>query len=245
MKIKVISLAGSVEHRNGIRRQFDRLGVPFDFFDAITPEIAHNYIHHYDEKEFFLNCGRNATETEIARYASHLALWKQCADEGRPFLILEDDAKLDENFRSGLPVVASRIEKLGFIRVSLPATGTAPDINRYRPFRIRYCSRVTLLELGYALSPDTAARLADAAAIVEEPVDRFMQRFWHHGQPVFAVTPPFVRLSPHADASVVGARAWPKRGLSTWILRAVRKTQNSISRTAYNFSYGYGAKTLF
>ena len=245
MKIKVISLASSFDRRNSIQRQFDRLGVSFDFFDAITPKAAHNYIHHYDEKEFFLNCGRNATETEIACYASHLALWKQCADEGHPFLILEDDAKLDENVLIGLPVVANRIEKLGFIRVSLPAAETKPGLNRPGPFSIRYCRRVPLLALGYAVSPKTAAKLAHAAAIVEEPVDKFMQRFWRHGQPVFAVTPPFVLLSPHADESVIGARLRRKYGFSTWVLRALRKAQNSISRTAYNFGFVHSGKTLF
>lgn len=241
MKIKVISVAGSTKRRNSIRRQFDRLNVPFEFFDAITPDKAREYIHHYDEKEFFLNCGRYATETEIACYASHLALWQQCANEDRPFLILEDDAKLDERFLSGLLVAASQINRLGFIRVSLPDTQTTLDINRYGPFDIQYCRRVPLLALGYALSPTAAKRLADAAHIVEEPIDKFMQRFWRHGQPIFAVTPPFVHLTRHADESVIGARSRQKYGLSTWILRAIRKAQNSISRTTYNLSFVHSA----
>jgi len=245
MKIKVISLASSVDRRISIQHQFDRLGVPFDFFETITPETAHNYIHHYDEKEFFLNSGRNATETEIACYASHLALWKQCAEEGCPFLILGDDARLDENFLDGLPLVASRIEELGFIRVSLPATPTELDIDRRELFRIQYCRRVPLLALGYALSPETAAKLADAAAIVEEPVDKFMQRFWRHGQPVFAVMPPFVHPSPHAHQSSIGVRVRRKYGFSKWILRALRKAQNSISRTTYNLSFVHNAKMPF
>ena len=243
MKIKVISLERSVDRRTSIQRQFDRLGVAFDFFDAITPARAHNYIHHYDEQEFFLNCGRIATDTEIACYASHLTLWRQCADEGHPFLVLEDDAKLDETFVAGMPVVASEIADLGFIRVSLPAAGTKPVINRHGSFRIRYCSRVPLNALGYALSPRTAANLADTAAIVEEPIDKFLQRFWRHGQPVYAVNPPLVHLSRHADESVIGTRVRPKYGFSGRVSRALRKMQNSISRTAFNVSFAIGAKT--
>jgi len=241
MKIKVISLSNSTDRRKSIQRQFDRLSVPFEFFDAVTPDRARQHIHHYDEKEFFLNSGRSATETEIACYASHLALWTQCAEDGDPYLILEDDAKLNPFFLSGLLVAASQINKLGFIRVSLPNTGTAHAINRIGPFDIQYCRRVPLLALGYALSPSAARRLADAATVVEEPVDKFMQRFWRHGQPVYAVTPPFVHLTALADESVIGTRLRPKLGLSSWMLRAARRAQNSILRTAYNINFIHGA----
>lgn len=242
MRIKVISPESSAEHRKNVQRQFDRLDIPFDFFDAITPEKARRYIHHYDEKEFFLNSGRHANASEIASYASHLALWKQCGVEGRPFLILEDDANLDESFLSGLRVVEDQIMTLGFIRVSLPAAGTAVDVHRHGPFRIGYCRRVPHLALAYAVSPGVATQLADAAAIIEEPVDKYLQRFWRHGQPVFAVRPPFVHASTHAHESVIPSHSLPKHGLTTWILLAARKAQNSIMRTAYNVSFVHGAR---
>jgi len=241
MKIKVISLVSSTERRESIRRQFEILDVRFDFFDAVTPDHAREHVHHYDEKEFFLNCGRYAIESEIACYASHLALWKQCAKAEDPYLILEDDAKLDSSFLSGLLVAASQIDQLGFIRVSLPDTVTTLAINRVGPFDIQYCRRVPLLALGYVLSPSAARRLATAATVVEEPVDKFMQRFWRHGQPVYAVTPPFVHLTALADESVIGTRLRPKYTLSSWLLRAVRKVQNSTLRMTYNFIFMHSA----
>lgn len=237
MRIKVISLSTSTDRRNSIRNQFQQLQTPFEFFDAVTPKDALKHVHHYNDNEFFLNSGRSATEAEIACYASHLALWRQCAKQNQPYLILEDDALLDESFPTGLLVAASQIRKLGFIRVSLPDVSTALAIDHLGPFKIQYCRRVPLLALGYAVSPQAAARLAAAAATVEEPVDKFMQRFWRHRQPVFAVTPPFIHLTPLADESDIGARARTRYGLSTWMLRAARKTQNSFLRTVYNFSF--------
>ena len=237
MKIKVISLASSTARRNSIRSQLERLDVPFEFFDAITPETAQQHVHHYDEKEFFKNCGRYATGPEIACYASHLTLWRQCANDGRPYLILEDDAKLDATFMAGLLVAASQINRLGLIRVSLPETTTALSVTHLGPFDIEYCRRVPLLALGYAISSQAATRLASAAAIVEEPVDKFMQRIWHHGQPVYAMTPPFVRLTRLAGDSDIGARTRPRHGLSIWTIRAMRKGRNSVLRTIYNLAY--------
>ena len=87
MKIKVISLEGAEKRRRNIKKQFGRLDTPFDFFDAVTPERSATHIHGYDEHEFMANCGRAATDAEIACYASHLALWRQCAEENESFLI--------------------------------------------------------------------------------------------------------------------------------------------------------------
>jgi len=237
MKIRVISLRNSLRRRDSIRRQFEKLETPFEFFDAITPGDARHHVKGYDRREFFRNCGRYATETEIACYASHLVLWRRCADEGLPYLILEDDARLDSTFQAGFLAATSQIRKLGFIRVSLPRIRTPLLIGHLGPFDIQYCRRAPLLALGYAIAPISAKRLAHAAAIVEEPVDKFMQRFWRHGQPVFAITPPFVKLASVSDDSDIGERARHQSGFSVWLQRAPRKAQNYIQRTAYNVNF--------
>lgn len=237
MKIKVISLRNSARRRDSIRRQFEKLETPFEFFDAITPGDARHHVRGYDRREFFRNCGRYATETEIACYASHLVLWRRCADEGLPYLILEDDARLDSTFQAGFLAATSQIRKLGFIRVSLPRIKTPLLIGHLGPFDIQYCRRAPLLALGYAIAPLSAKRLAHAAAIVEEPVDKFVQRFWHHGQPIFALTPPFVSLADVADESDIGTRSRSQFGARVWLVRAPRKIRNSILRTAYNVRF--------
>ena len=178
MKIKVISLSSSAVRRDSIEKQLRSVGAPFEFSDAITPQASLRHVHHYDESEFMLNCGRAAKASEIACYASHLALWQQCAGGDDPYLILEDDAELDESFVGGLMVVASQIRKRGLIRVSVPGVRDALTVGEFGQFRIQYCRRAPLLTLGYAVSPEAAKRLANAGAIVEEPVDKYMQRFW-------------------------------------------------------------------
>lgn len=233
MKIKVISLKASTARRNSIARQFDALDTTFDFFDAITPEHSLEHIAGYDEDEFVVNCGRSATGTEIACYASHLALWRQCAEEDVPYLILEDDAELADSFLIGLLVATSQINGLGFIRVSLPELSSSAVVRRLGPFDIHFCRRVPLLALGYAVAPETARQLSACASVVEEPVDKYLQRYWCHGRPVFAVVPPVVRLSDQATESNIGPRYRPRPDAGTWIRRAARKSHNSVSRTLY------------
>ena len=237
MKIRVISLTSSAERRDSIRKQLGKLDTPFEFSDAISPHDALRHIHHYDEREFLLNCGRAATATEIACYASHLALWERCAAGDDPFLILEDDAELDSAFLAGLLVVASQIQKRGLIRVSLPEADNSPRIDDHGRFKLHYCRRVPLLALGYAVSPGGAARLARAGRIVEEPVDKYMQRFWRHRQPVYAMHPPIVRLSHLSRASDIGERRRPRYTIASWIRRAARKVENSIARTRFNLTH--------
>ena len=243
MKIKVISLKAAEDRRRNIERQFRDLDTQFDFFDAVRPENSAGHVAGYDENEFFANCGRAATDSEIACYASHLSLWRACAEENESFLILEDDARLDELFYIGVLVTACKVSQIGFIRVSLPHLQSSTLVDRLGPFDIRYCRRAPLLALGYAISPKVAKQLAARGAIVEEPVDKYLQRFWRHEQPVYAVTPPFVRLSSHADASCIGDRHRTRPGLKLWFRRAVRKAQNSVLRTLYNARHNARLKT--
>lgn len=239
MRIKVISLSTSIRRRDSIQTQLRKMGAPFEFSDAITPKDALKHIHHYDEHEFLLNCGRAATGGEIACYASHLALWQQCAKGDDPYLILEDDAELDQTFLAGLLVVACQIQKRGLIRVSLPNANDSLTIDDLGRFKIQYCRRVPLLALGYAVSPEAASRLAQAATTVEEPVDKYMQRFWRHQQPVYAMIPPIVRLANVAEESDIGERHRPHYGMSTWIKRAARKVENTVARTRFNLAYNF------
>ena len=234
MKIKVISLMTATSRRRSILAQFRRLDTSFEFFDAVTPRTSASHIKGYDEHEFIANCGRAATDTEIACYASHLELWRQCAREDEPFLVLEDDAHLEASFAVGALVTALKVRELGIVRVSPPALRASTVIDRAGPFEIHYCRRAPLLALGYALSPAAARELLVRGSVVEEPVDKFMQRFWRHGQPIHAITPPFVQLSSLADASNIGARHRPRPGVRLWMRRALRKTQNSMSRSLYN-----------
>ena len=105
MKIVVISLKGSERRRANMRKQLSDSGLAFEFFDAVSGHDALDHVHHYDDGEFIRNCGRSATANEIGCYASHLAVWEQCAQGTEPFLILEDDARLDPGFVHGFGIV--------------------------------------------------------------------------------------------------------------------------------------------
>jgi glycosyl transferase family 25 len=239
MKIKLISLSSSRVRRDEIGEQLRKVGAPFEFSEAITPENALRDVHHYDEKEFVLNCGRVATGQEISRYASHLALWKRCAEGTDPYLILEDDAELDELFVEGLMAVASQISRYGLIRVSLPETLRSRIIADSGDFKIEYCRHAEALSIGYAVSPEAAAGLASAGAVIEESVDQYVRRFWRHGQPVYAMHQAIVSHSPVATSHRINRRMRHPLGLVTWLRRAARRADNAIARARFNLLYDF------
>ncbi len=234
MDIRVISLKGSARRRASVIRQFASQNIEFEFFDAITPHHAPRYVSGYDESEFVLNCGRAATDREIACYASHLELWRHCAGASRPFLILEDDARLTRSFREGLSALKRQVASRGLIRAALPLPAYSTPVLREDGFALHYCRRVPLQALGYALSPFAAARLAEAGGTVEEPVDKFLQRFWRHGQRVYALMPAIVEHSSLAEDSDIGTRQRPEYDMAMRLRRMIRKSTNSLARTYMN-----------
>ncbi len=234
MDIRVISLSESRFRRANIAAQFAAIDIEFRFFDAVTACEAPARVAGYNESEFILNCGRAATDREIACYASHLTLWRQCVSANRPFLILEDDAGLTRSFCEGLGFLQRHVADRGLIRAALPLPRYSTRVLRENGFALHYCQRVPLQALGYALSPGAAARLVDAAETVEEPVDKFLQRFWRHGQRVFTIMPAIIEHSLFASTSDIGERRRPDYDVVTRLRRIVRKSANSLARTYSN-----------
>ncbi len=237
MKCIVISLPGSTRRRDSVRTQFADAECEFQFFDAIDGAKAPHHIHHYDDAEFVRNCGRSATANEIGCYASHLALWRQCAQGDEALVILEDDSQLNRCFIDGIRIVEQRISRWGFIRIAGPAIRRSSSVEIVGAFDIRRCQQVPLLALGYAISPRAAARLARIGAVVQEPVDKFMQRFWLHKQPIQALRPYIVTAAPVSEDSEIGNRTRPGYGFYRWSQRLLRKTENSIRRELFNATY--------
>ena len=136
MDIQVISLRDSSLRRANIATQFAAADVQYEFFDAMTPRHAPAHVDGYNESEFLLNCGRGATDAEIACYASHLELWRRCATGNRPYLILEDDARLTRSFCDGLKVLDHWVVEFGLVRAALPLPRHSARVVRHDGFAL-------------------------------------------------------------------------------------------------------------
>lgn len=96
MKNYVISLKSAIERREHIKKEFGKQQVDFEFFDALTPEMAKQYIT--DKALPFELEPDHLTPVELACMMSHVAVWKKALDEGvSHFTVFEDDVYLGQD----------------------------------------------------------------------------------------------------------------------------------------------------
>ena len=90
----VISLKGAGKRREHITNEFSNKNVNFEFFDALTPDLAQPLA-----KKMNLNVQEDSlSQGELACFMSHVSIWQKMLDDKIPYLsIFEDDVYLGEN----------------------------------------------------------------------------------------------------------------------------------------------------
>ena len=94
MKNIVISLKTATARREHIEKEFGKQNIPFDFFDALTPELAKPLA-----EKMQLNFGDEyLTGGELACFMSHVSIWQKMVDEQIPYIaVFEDDVFLGQD----------------------------------------------------------------------------------------------------------------------------------------------------
>ena len=243
LQIFVISLESASDRRRSVRAQFRAAGLPFRFFDAIdgSRELDAGF-EGIDEAVYRLNTYRDPLPGEIGCYASHVSLWRHCVELGEPIVVLEDDCRLEGHFAEALGVVGSLIQEFGFIRlqgfgrsVGFKSALKSRVLGSVRGHSLHYLSSVPLCLLGYAVSPSCAARLVAASRRIESPIDKFVQRTWEHGEPIFALSPACVSDSALAADTTIGVRKTNKKGqVALALRRAGYKIRGEIARRRFD-----------
>ncbi|UNW06589.1 glycosyltransferase family 25 protein [Acinetobacter variabilis] len=88
MKNIVISLKTATARREHICKEFGKQNINFDFFDALTPDLAKPLA-----EKMHLNVGDEyLTGGELACFMSHVSVWQKMVDEQIPYIaVFEDD----------------------------------------------------------------------------------------------------------------------------------------------------------
>jgi glycosyl transferase family 25 len=94
MRNFVISLTSAQDRREHINSEFSKHNVTFEFFDALTPDLAYAYAQTLDIQID----NTTLASGELACFMSHAAVWQKMIDENLPYLaIFEDDVHLGED----------------------------------------------------------------------------------------------------------------------------------------------------
>ncbi|MFW2404525.1 MAG: glycosyltransferase family 25 protein [Gammaproteobacteria bacterium] len=243
MKIFVISLDDQHDRRAAITQQLHGLGLEFEFFDAVRG--SENPLQHFptvSNLQYQLNTRREPLPNEVGCYASHLSMWKRCAELGEPVVIMEDDFVAQDFFPAAIDAAGDLIERYGFIRFEpfrrdARLTRSRQGVRKiadHGNFKLFYLADPPLCMTAYAVNPGSALALAEASAKLVGPVDKFMQRTWDHGVPLFALDPPSVTVSEQADTSTIGSRRKKSKNPLLMAARLIYKTAGQIQRGRFN-----------
>ncbi|NNC78120.1 MAG: glycosyltransferase family 25 protein [Woeseiaceae bacterium] len=237
MRVAVINMASHADRRAATAGLLGEAGIEFDFFPAIRGEdaISKSLFDRIDEHEFLLNTGRNITAGEIGCYASHRALWRKCAKENRPYVIMEDDFRLLDSFEAALSVSRSIIGSAGFIRLQTDLRAKKCEVTRIDGFVLSRFTKPPHGLMCYCISPDTARRFVAATCVLVEPVDIFTKKYWDHGQPMYVLTPHAVTASTYHSTTTITGRKKATKPLAVAAHRFLRKIGLHIRRWRFNW----------
>ena len=193
MKNIVISLESAVERRKHINEEFGKHKVDFEFFDALTPDLAHAYAQNLP-----INLENIAlTGGELACFMSHASVWQQMIDQNIPYLaIFEDDIYLGEDAEALLTTTSwikpdwHIIKTEAFSEKVFLSSSSSEIVSNRR--RIAQLKGKNLGTAGYILSLRGAQVYLDYISKNKlRPLDELMfdDFIKHDAEPVYQMTP--------------------------------------------------------
>jgi glycosyl transferase family 25 len=107
LPIFVISLKYSTERRNNVSKHFNKIGVSFEWFDAVVgKELTEKQIEELCDREALIKYATWLTKGQIGCSLSHYYLYLEIIKRNLPYaLIMEDDAILNADFLTSLDIV--------------------------------------------------------------------------------------------------------------------------------------------
>lgn len=224
-----------------MRNQLERLGLDYEFFDAIDASRRQLVgISRYDETRALSVLGHALQPGEVGCFASHYLLWKRCSESGEPMIIMEDDVELEPQFAKLPALIGDLLRRCGFIRLAGLAPRDSQPVadlsSSYRLVRFLKGPRGTQC---YALHPQGARALLQHAQVWIDAVDVYVDAFWLHGVASYAVLPFRVHhAQPDEVASLIGDTRWSRsRTMPERLRRNLTHMAWSWRRQFFNFRY--------
>ncbi|MFK8031075.1 MAG: glycosyltransferase family 25 protein [Gammaproteobacteria bacterium] len=233
--IVVISLARATERRQAVTAHLGAQQLPFEFMDAIDKRTLSDVERErVVANEYVLNTGREATDGEIACFASHRKAWGLCAQSGAAMVIMEDDFTLATNFSDAIAVASRCIDACGFIRFQSETRAQKKKFKEDGEHTVWRYTKAPHSLAGYMLLPRAAEALIQHSEEFIGPADVYTKMFWLHRQVMYGVSPYSVWDSDFSSASDIGARPKAQKDLLTRLLRPIRKLSHWRQRVVAN-----------
>lgn len=189
MRTFVISLPGAARRREYMSDQLGRLGMPFEFFDAVDGRaLGEESVRCvYDEEAARKTFWGPLNRGEVGCALSHIAIWRTImAQRLDHALVLEDDAVLDPATPEVLAALPQRMNPDDVVLLVKTNDNTFFFRQAGLPAgrRLVYVNQPLYTATGYVLGREAAGRLIERALPLRAPID-----FWYHDVGFKGVTP--------------------------------------------------------
>ena len=211
----VISLKFATERQAASRKQLDKLGIKWDFIDAVDGRLINDEISEYPRKKVNRLLGFEMTPSEIGCYLSHKDAWRKISKGTKLGLVFEDDFQLMDTFTKAIEFACDNEDEWEILR--LQGLTDVPYVSRVKTeeFSIVDNEGDPLGATAYLITPESATRLLQSSTFIYEPLDHFIEHSKKHGCNVKALRPYPVKASgvettipdrPYTERSVKGIR---------------------------------------
>ncbi|TMV05664.1 glycosyltransferase family 25 protein [Ruegeria sediminis] len=191
----VLSLKSSRDRRLAVQSQFDRYGLPFQFFDALGDAAADATLlhNHYDSEMNRKHFKRPMSSPEGYCYLGHRAIWQHLADSDEDVaMVLEDDFRFVADPRPMLAASASKNLRGVMIKLDGGSEIEGTTIGKMGKAALVQRKVLTARTTGYLIGRDAAKSLLASSERFYRPIDLDLKHFWEHGVPIFLLKPAVV-----------------------------------------------------
>jgi glycosyl transferase family 25 len=188
LAIYIISLPTAQKRREFMSLQLEHLGLAYQFFPAINANdqlrTKINYAYAFREKIY----GRHMTDSEIACFLSHRALWQEAVRLNQAICILEDDVQIKPNFSQALSLIEN-FPDYDLLRLAGLFPRKTFKWAKLGEFQLLKFWRDPLGAQGYIITPQAASKLLALSAVIALAVDNFIADYSVHGLNVLSLDP--------------------------------------------------------
>ncbi|WP_217520992.1 glycosyltransferase family 25 protein [Vibrio metschnikovii] len=197
-RIQIINLERSHERRKLISQQLDKFNLDYTIFNAVDGKASPNHplFPKYNRVRSLSRRGKELNLGQLGCYASHYLLWELCVTTNENFIVIEDDAIIDNDIFSDFINKCDELpEKIECVRLF---------DNTRKSFKSRLYMALDKIEIhkfnkghmstmGYFITPRGAKKLLESSKEWYLPVDVMMDRFWENKVECFGLIPSCVK----------------------------------------------------
>lgn len=188
MQIKafILHLERATGRLANVRRLADACGLPSEVFPAVDGRSVDpgELERVAGEQAFAPTYPFDLNPGEAGCFLSHRAIWERIVQGAEDAaLVMEDDAGIEPDaFAKALGLASRHVLRLGYVQFQRrPAAGRRFDVDHTDVVHLTVPQVSGLQTTAQLISKQAAARLLDASAVMDRPIDTLVQSHWHTG----------------------------------------------------------------